>query len=386
MSKKQLFALLGCNLIPWAVGNGLLPLLPAYATNLGADAIWTGYFLAFNQFTLALGCVVSGWLSDRLQRRKALLFAAGVLAVPTTWLMGQTTNICYLAALAATLWFLLGVEVTMLSILTGLFAEETERGKVFGILGMTSALGSVIGSFLTGPIADRWGYQTLFGVAALALTILILIGSLLEDRVVARVQNRSTTNIRDKYGLGTAFFLLLLVVLIGGMAGYVSLMGRSLAMTELGFAAAAISIAFAITYAVSLPLRPLIGWLSDQVGRKLLMAVSYAAGAVGLLGLAVSESLWHFWVSAAVIGISLSAETVGTALTTDLLPKQSLGVGMSLYSAVGFAAGIIGFAGTGHAIQNLGMIATFLIAALFQLIAIVLLIPIRLPKKIGLHS
>ena len=204
--------------------------------------------------------------------------------------------------------------------------------------------------------------------------------------MVAQVQNGRTTNIREKYGLGTAFFLLLLVVFIGGMAGYVGLMGRSLAMTELGFAAAAISIAFAITYAVSLPLRPLIGWLSDQVGRKLLMAVSYAAGAVGLLGLAVSESLWHFWVSAAVIGISLSAETVGTALTTDLLPKQSLGVGMSLYSAVGFAAGIIGFAGTGHAIQNLGMISTFIIAAFFQLIAIVLLIPIRVPNRKGSTS
>lgn len=386
MSKKQLFALLGCNLIPWAVGNGLLPLLPAYATQLGADAVWTGYFLAFNQFTLALGCVISGWLSDRLQHRKTLLFVAGVLAVPTTWLMGQTTNIWYLAALAAILWFLLGVEVTMLSILTGLFAEETERGKVFGILGMTSALGSAMGSFLTGPIADRWGYQSLFTVAALAMTILLLIGSLLEDRAVARDQNGRILTNGNRHRLGTAFFLLLLVVFIGGMAGYVGLMGRSLAMIELGFAAAAISIAFAITYAVSLPLRPLIGWLSDQVGRKLLMAVSYAAGAVGLLGLAVSESLWHFWVSAAIIGISLSAETLGTALATDLLPKQSLGVGMSLYSATGFATGIIGFAGTGHAIQNLGMISTFIIASFFQLIAIVLLIPIRVPNRKGSTS
>jgi MFS family permease len=383
MSKKQMFALLGCNLIPWAVGNGLLPLLPAYATQLGADAVWTGYFLAFNQLTLAVGCVFSGWLSDRLQRRKALLFVAGILAVPTAWLMGQTTNIWHLAALTATLWFLLGVEATMLSILTGLFAEVAERGKVFGILSMTGALGSSIGSTMSGVIADQWGYQSLFAVAALALTVFLLIGSLLEDKVVARDKNGRAPTTGERRGLGMPFFLLLFVVVIGAIGGYVGLMGRSLAMTELGFAAAAISIAFALSLAVSLPLRPLFGWLSDRVGRKQLMAVSYAAGAVGLLGLAVSESLWQFWLSAAILGISYGAESVGSALVTDLLPQESLGLGISMYTATGFAAGILGFAGTGHAILGLGMIPTFILAVFLQIAAIVLLIPIRVPQREG---
>ena len=59
---------------------------------------------------------------------------------------------------------------------------------------------------------------------------------------------------------------------------------------------------------------------------------------------------------------------------------------MSLYSATGFATGIIGFAGAGHAIQNLGMNFTFIVAAFFQLIAIILLIPIRVPQKNGATS
>lgn len=70
MTKKQLFALLGCNLIPWAVGNGLLPLLPACTTQLGADAVWTGYFLAFNQLTLALGCVTALFIPIRVPKRE----------------------------------------------------------------------------------------------------------------------------------------------------------------------------------------------------------------------------------------------------------------------------------------------------------------------------
>jgi hypothetical protein len=110
------------------------------------------------------------------------------------------------------------------------------------------------------------------------------------------------------------------------------------------------------------------------------MAVAYAAGAVGLVGLAMSESLWHFWLSAAIIGISYGAEPVGSALVTDLVPMESLGLGMSFYSAAGFAAGILGFAGTGHAIQELGMTSTFILAVFLQLTTIILLIPIRVPK------
>jgi MFS family permease len=358
--------------------------LPTYATQLGADAVWTGYFLSFNQLTLATGCVVSGWLADRLQRRKALLLVAGVLTVPTTWLMGQMTDLWYLAALTAVLWFLLGVEVTQVSILTGMFTDEAERGKVFGILGITSALGSSIGSSVTGLIADQWGYPSLFAVAAFALTLLLLIGSFLEDRVVARDQNQRASTSGTRQGLGTAFFLLLLVVLIGGIAGFVGIMGRSLKMTELGFPATAISTAFAIALAVGLPLRPLFGWLSDRFGRKRLMAVSYAASAMGLLGLAVSESLWHFWVSSAIIGTAYGAEAVGAALATDLLPPESLGRGLSLYGATGFGAGILGFAGTGHAFQRLGMMPTFILAACLQMTTILLLIPIRVPSREGL--
>jgi MFS family permease len=94
----------------------------------------------------------------------------------------------------------------------------------------------------------------------------------------------------------------------------------------------------------------------------------------------MSESLWHFWLSAAIVGISYGAEPVGSALVTDLVSVESLGLGMSFYSAAGFAAGIFGFAGTGHAIQELGMNSTFILAMFLQLTTIILLIPIRVPK------
>jgi len=42
MTRKQLFALFSCSLIGWTVGNGLIPLLPVYATQIGAEPAVVG--------------------------------------------------------------------------------------------------------------------------------------------------------------------------------------------------------------------------------------------------------------------------------------------------------------------------------------------------------
>jgi len=99
--------------------------------------------------------------------------------------------------------------------------------------------------------------------------------------------------------LGGRFTLLLLASIVASTAVFVGRLGTSLAMNELGFVAAAISSTGAMSGAITLPLPPLLGWLSDRVDRKRLMALCYLTGTVGLLALTVSGSLWHFWAAAA---------------------------------------------------------------------------------------
>jgi MFS family permease len=376
VSKRQFVALFVCSLIPWAVGNGLLPLLPGYAALLGAGPAASGYFLAFIQLTLTIGCVVAGWLSDRVQKRKALIIAAGALAALMTWLMGQATGFWWLVGFTAAAWFLAGIGVALLSTLTGLFAEEGQRGKVFGILGLTMALGSLLGSSTTGLIADQWGYQAMFRVMSLLCAILPIAGLFLEDKVLVRGPRGQASTADRSPGLGKVIAFLLLAQLVAGITTSVNFMGRSLAMAELGFAAAAVSTTVAIVQGVSLPLKPVAGWLSDRIGRKWLLAFSYVAGIGSLLVLTTAQSAWQFWLAAAMAGVGTAAGSVGDALVADLLPPESLGKGMSLYQATLFGAGIIGFAGTGHAVQSLGTAYTFMLGVVFRVAAMGLLLPI----------
>jgi len=301
-----------------------------------------------------------------------------VVSIPGVWLMGRATNVWHLTALTASVWFSGGVGLALISILTGLFAEETERGKVFGILSLTSALGTTIGGLATGPMVDRWGYPTMFATLSLFLILWPLTALLVEDKVVARVRVDEASAVGESPGLGRRVFLLLLASLTVAVAIFVSQLGRSLAMNDLGFVAAAISSTGAIGGAFALPLLPLVGWLSDRVERKRLLALSYLTGTVSLLILAASASLWHFWVVASLMAVFVSVSgAVGSALVTDLVPQEALGRGMSLFSAASWVGGIIGFAGAGYAIQNLGLIFTFIVGASLPLVAIALLIPIR---------
>jgi len=378
MNRKQLAVLFLCNLVTWTVGTGLLPLLPVYAATLGAGPVFTGYYLAFVYAVLTVGTVAAGRLSDALQHRKVLLIAIGVLNVPATWLMGQATTIYQLAALTATVWFFGGMQLALLSVLAGLFAEESERGRVFGILGMTVSLASLLAGSTMGFVADRWGYPTLLTVVALWYVVFPLCALFLEDRVVAPSQVVRGSATESASALGGRLHLLLLAELCTGIAHWVAMLGRSLAMHGLGFSSAAIASTGIVMGTVSLPLVPLTGWLSDRVGRKRLIAFCYLVLTATLFVLSRSTLLWHFWAAFCLLSIPARVRTpVGSALVTDLASERSLGSAMSLFQAAVWASGIIGFAGTGHAVESLGTTSAFIIGAFLPVIAVILLIPIR---------
>jgi predicted MFS family arabinose efflux permease len=104
LTKRQFSALFLCSLVVWTLGSGLLPLLPVYAAQMGAEPLVAGAYLSCSYLALATGTVVAGYLSDRLQRRKALLIAAGLASIPAIWLMGRAPTVWHLTVLTATTW------------------------------------------------------------------------------------------------------------------------------------------------------------------------------------------------------------------------------------------------------------------------------------------
>jgi MFS family permease len=377
MSKRQLIALFVCNLVIWTVGNGLIPLLPVYALQVGANPATSGYYLAVSYFALTLGALAAGWISDRFNQRRLPLLIAGLIGIPIAWLMGRAGNIWSLTLLTAVLWAIGGLSLALASILTGLSAGEHERGKIYGILSLSNGLGSLIGSLFIGYIAERWGYPAMLTAVALFFVLSPLASFFLEEKDSQPSIDEAGTA-KQKLPLGRNFQLLFTASLVASISAFVIALGRSLKMDALDFGALAISATSAIGGLVAMPIPFLMGWLSDRSGRKLYLYLGYLAGMVSLFVLARSISLWNFSLvivlQAIFFGINMS---VGNALVIDIVPPQSLGRGLSLFSATSWIGGILGFAGAGYAMQNLGVSTTFIIAMCLPLIGIFLLIPIR---------
>lgn len=381
MSKKQLATLFLCSLVIWIIGNGLLPLLPVYASKLGASFELTGYYLSFSYLALVAGTIAGGWLSDKLDRRKLLLIAAGVVMAPVVGLMGLATSVWQLAVLTAIVWFLGGLMLVEISILAGLFAGETERGKVFGILTSTGGLGGLIGGLATGPIADRWGYPPLFVALALLCVLSPLIALVLQDKRLERARPEEAMAAKGSAGLPALFLLFLAANALAYVANFGSLLGRLLEMNELGFASAAISATASVNGIVTLAGALVIGPLSDRLGRRGLLAMCYLSTTASLLVLGVATTLWQFYLAGALQAMAVSGRAIGRALAADLVPRESLGQGMAFFEASPWLGGVLGYGGMGSAVQNLGMATAVILGALLSLLATVLLVPVRRARR-----
>lgn len=376
MGRKQLITLFLVGVVGYSLGNGLIPLLPVYARNLGATPELVGYYLSICYASIAAGTIAGGWLADRLDRRKVLLVAAGVVASPALGLMGMVSDIWMLTALTALVWFSFGLGGTQISILAGLSAREAERGKVFGILGVTAGLGSLIGGLSIGFLADVLGYPAMLLALAIACVLWPLIALLTEDRRVS-VTDSGAPEAKDDRRLPGSLYLLLVSSTVVFVAHFGQLLARSLAMNDLGFGATAISSTTAIVGATTMPLPVVLGVLSDRFGRKGALTLSYVIAVVGLLVLAQATAFWHFAVTASLLAVLPASNAVGSALTRDLVPRESVGRGMAAFNATRWVGGVLGFASAGRAVQSVGMTTTFVLAGLLPVLAIALLTPIR---------
>ncbi len=380
MNKKQLLLLFFGILVPWTVGNGLLPILPVYALQIEASEAKAGYCISCAFVALAAGTILAGWLSDKFQRRKLLLTISAAAAIPSLWLMGKARNIVQLAGTTAALWFSLGMALTIITVLVGLSAGKDERGKLLGLIGMSNGLGSMLGGLSVGPVIDRWGYPAMFMMLSIFSVILLISAIFVEDVKVERKATHTSRASAEKPGFGRAFFVLLLAQFIVITAHSMAALGRSLSMNNLGFSVTAISSTLVVSGLVSIPFPFILGWLSDRLGRKKMMAFCYLSYIFCILILAFSRSLWHFWIVIIFLKVGMGSLSVGPAFVADLVDPATLGRGVSLFQSMGWFAFAIGYAVVGNAFQFFGMATTSFVSIALPVIGIMLIFLIRLSK------
>lgn len=159
-----------------------LPFLPYYVQELGITgldrvAFWAGLLTTAQSTTMALVAPLWGLLADRYGRKIMVVRAMFGGAVVIS-LMGLVGNVYQLMVLRAIQGMLTGTVPAA----TTLIASSTppkRRGYALGMLQMAIYLGSTVGPFLGGFVADNLGYRATFWVTGALLFVAGVLTALL---------------------------------------------------------------------------------------------------------------------------------------------------------------------------------------------------------------
>src|SRR5438105_11446640 len=147
----------------------VIPLLPFYATKLGASATIVGVLIAAFSLAQLASAPLWGSFSDRYGRRPALL--AGLILSAIAYVM---------FAYAGTLWLLLlsrivqgfgGGTIGVVQAYVTDVSDPKDRAKSLGWLSAATSFGAVVGPAI-GAVLIRWGHHAP-GVASAVFCILV---------------------------------------------------------------------------------------------------------------------------------------------------------------------------------------------------------------------
>jgi MFS family permease len=324
--------------------------LPLFLANvLGVKTPIIGLIEGIAESTATLLKIISGWLSDKLGRRKALTVAGyslSAIAKPFLYL--------------ANAWpIVLGLRFTdrmgkgiRTSPRDALLADSTplnEMGKSFGLHRAMDSLGAVIGLGLAAIIVfflqranlelARNTYQTLVLVATVPafLAVLLIIALVSEPRrpttsitSLEAAKSSSTTPFGRRFKL----FLAVMVVFTLGNSSDAFLILRAQNLGSSVLLILIILVLFNATYSlIALP----AGLLSDRFGRRGTIAIGWSIYALTYLGFALASHLWQVWLLYVLYGLYYGAtEGAAKAFVADLVPAERRGTAYGLYNgAVG---------------------------------------------------
>ena len=326
----------------------IFTLVPLFLANvLGAATTIVGLVGGLSESTDAIFRIFSGWLSDRVKRRKPLAvwgYSISTIAKPfmylaSTW--GAVLAIKFGDRLGK------GIRTSPRDALVADSVAAKERGRGFGLHRAMDTTGAVLGLAIAaiiiylaqggGLVLSLKTYQwlVLVGIVPAVLAVPVLLFFVREKR---ELSSGGVSPKLPRVGLTTGFdtrFKLFLAVMAVFTLGNSSDFFVILRAQNLGSSVLYITlmlVLFNITYAVtSLP----AGILSDRLGRRRIIALGWFIYVVVYLGFAVVSELWQVWLLFACYGVYYGVvEGVARAFVADLVPEERRGTAYGLYHGV----------------------------------------------------
>jgi MFS family permease len=360
----------------------IYPILPLFLTQtLHAPAAVVGLIegVAVGASTAIGG--ISGWISDRLGRRKPVAFAGYLLTAVTRPMIAaaQVWPVVLGARFAER--FGKGIRTAPRDALLAESTAEKYRGRAFGFERAMDSAGAVVGPLIALALVGWAGFgaRTIFLISGIPATLAALL------ILTVRERQDAAGGVRDnlKFSLAGAtreYKRLLLVTGVFGLANSANsfLILRS---EQLGLDRKWTILAYALYNAVASLASMPAGAASDRFGRRNVLMVGFGIYAASYAGLGAASVGWLVWPLFALYGLFPAlTDGVGKAMAVDTAGKAGRATAIGIYSMVmgltQIAASYIG----GVLWDKVDSRATFYFGAALAAAAIVLLVTL-LPSR-----
>jgi DHA1 family tetracycline resistance protein-like MFS transporter len=159
-----LFLVILVNLLGFGI---IIPLLPFYATRMGASAMVVGLLFASFSVAQLVAAPILGGLSDRYGRRPVLIFS--LVGTMISFVMMAVANSVAMLFVARIIDGLSGGNISTARAYIGDMTTVENRATSYGLLGAAFGLGFVIGPAMGGALSHISYTAPVWGAAGIAL-------------------------------------------------------------------------------------------------------------------------------------------------------------------------------------------------------------------------
>src|SRR5229473_8032492 len=359
--------------------------LPAFLVSLGAGPAQLGLIEGLAESVASFAKLFSGYLTDRIDRRKPLVVAGYLVANAVKPLLAVATAWWHILLIRFTDRLAKGVRGAPRDVMVAESVPKNRLGSAYGLIQSMDSAGAIAGPLAALVLLSRYGIRSVFWAAAIpgALCVLVALVGIRETKLASTGRDKGsdrvvpTSSTREKgkiIKLPASFYVVLVAVTLFSL-GNSSDMFLVLRAQNVGIRvvlAPLLGLVFNITYTLgSWP----AGWFSDRFSRRWIAAAGYLifAGVYFVFGRAPSTIA--IWITMAVYRLYNSlTQPVLKALVVEAVGQEVRGRALGIYFFVTSVATLAASLITGELWKYYGASVAFYFSAVLAVVSAVMLL------------
>jgi MFS family permease len=358
--------------------------LPAFLVSLGAGPAQLGLIEGVAESVASFAKLFSGYLTDRIDRRKPLVVAGYFVANAVKPLLALASSWWHILLIRFTDRLAKGVRGAPRDVMVAETVPKGRLGAAYGLIQSMDSAGAIAGPLTAFLLLAHYGIRTVFWVAAIpgALCVLVALLGIREKRRAGAVmagpaiEKLITTPVApsgERISLPASFYLVIVAVTLFSL-GNSSDMFLVMRAQNTGIPVALaplLGLVFNLTYTVgSWP----AGWFSDRFSRssfsrpdssrRWIAAAGYLIFAVVYFVFGRAPSALAIWIAMAVYGFYYAlTQPVLKALVVEAVGENVRGRALGIYFFVTSIATLAASLITGELWKHYGAAVPFYVSA-----------------------